>query len=249
MYKSFAGFGPYKGHMERRPGGVMIALENGQVTSYSLESLQERGVLFVQPGDKVYGSQVVGESARNQDMVVNPCKAKLDSMRSATKELDVKLNAPRIMTMEEALEYINSDRLVEVTPLAIRIREESLITATVSELRSRKTPAKLSYGENPGFLIEPVASCRGSTVCRKNMSVDRVGQIDMSLEFSAKMNAMLGADLRLQELSVWDPGYQNECGRTPPTIFATGKANFCMALQFRSTTEEDAAEANDARVS
>ena len=127
MYKSFSGFGPYKGHMERRAGGVMIALENGQVTSYSLETLQERGILFVQPGDKVYGGQIVGESARNQDMVVNPCKAKkLDNMRSATKELDVKLNAPRIMSMEEALEYINSDELVEVTPLAIRIRKRVL---------------------------------------------------------------------------------------------------------------------------
>ena len=63
----------------------MVALENGQVTTYSLESLQERGMLFVQPGDKVYGGQIVGESARNQDLVVNPCKAKLDNMRSATK--------------------------------------------------------------------------------------------------------------------------------------------------------------------
>lgn len=127
MYKSFAGFGPFKGHMERRAGGVMIALENGQVTGYALETLQERGMLFIEPGDKVYGGQVVGESARNQDMVVNPCKAKkLDNMRSATKELDVKLNAPRTMSMEEALEYINSDELVEVTPCAIRIRKRVL---------------------------------------------------------------------------------------------------------------------------
>ena len=105
----------------------MIALENGQVTGYALETLQERGMLFIEPGDKVYGGQVVGESARNQDMVVNPCKAKkLDNMRSATKELDVKLNAPRTMSMEEALEYINSDELVEVTPCAIRIRKRVL---------------------------------------------------------------------------------------------------------------------------
>ena len=76
MYKSLSGFGPFKGQIERRAGGVMIALENGQVTTYSLESLQERGVLFVKPGDKVYAGQVVGENARQQDMIVNPCKAK-----------------------------------------------------------------------------------------------------------------------------------------------------------------------------
>ena len=127
MYKSFAGFGPLRGYIERRLSGVRVALENGQVTSYSLESLQERGVLFVEPGDKVYAGQVVGESARNQDMIVNPCKAKkLDNMRSATKDLDVKLNAPRTMLLEEALEYINSDELVEVTPNAIRIRKRVL---------------------------------------------------------------------------------------------------------------------------
>ena len=127
MFKSFSGFGPFRGYLERRSAGVMVALENGQVTTYSLESLQERGMLFVQPGDKVYGGQIVGESARNQDLVVNPCKAKkLDNMRSATKELDVKLNAPRIMTLEEALEYINSDEWVEVTPNAIRIRKQVL---------------------------------------------------------------------------------------------------------------------------
>ena len=127
MYKSLSGFGPFKGQIERRAGGVMIALENGQVTTYSLESLQERGVLFVKPGDKVYAGQVVGENARQQDMIVNPCKAKkLDNMRSATKELDVKLDAPRLMSLEEALEYINSDELVEVTPSAVRIRKKIL---------------------------------------------------------------------------------------------------------------------------
>ena len=92
-----------------------------------MESLQERGQLFVDPGEKVYLGQVVGESARNQDMVVNPCKAKkLDNMRSATKEIDTKLNAVRKMTLEEALEFINSDELVEITPLAVRLRKRVL---------------------------------------------------------------------------------------------------------------------------
>ena len=92
-----------------------------------MESLQERGQLFVEPSDKVYAGQVVGESARNQDMVVNPCKAKkLDNIRSATKDIDTKLNAIRKMTLEEALEFINSDELVEITPLAVRLRKRIL---------------------------------------------------------------------------------------------------------------------------
>ena len=75
----------------------------------------------------MYAGQVVGENARIQDMVVNPCKAKkLDNMRSAFKDVDTRLNAPRVMSLEEALEYINSDELVEVTPLAIRLRKRML---------------------------------------------------------------------------------------------------------------------------
>jgi GTP-binding protein len=127
LYRTFDSYGPYKGPFQRRPSGALVALETGAVTSYSMESLQERGQLFVEPGEKVYMGQVVGESARNQDMVVNPCKAKkLDNMRSATKDVDTKLNAVRKMTLEEALEFINSDELVEVTPVAIRLRKRVL---------------------------------------------------------------------------------------------------------------------------
>ncbi|MAD59914.1 MAG: translational GTPase TypA [Myxococcales bacterium] len=127
LYRTFDSYGPYKGPFQRRASGALVALESGAVTSYAMESLQERGQLFVDPGEKVYLGQVVGESARNQDMVVNPCKAKkLDNMRSATKEIDTKLNAIRKMTLEEALEYINSDELVEITPVAIRLRKRIL---------------------------------------------------------------------------------------------------------------------------
>ena len=127
LYKSFAGYGPYKGPFQRRQNGVLIALESGTATSYSLETLQERGVLFIEPGDDVYGGQVVGENARNRDMVVNPCKAKkLDNMRQAFKDVDTRLAVPRKMGLEEALEYINDDELVEVTPGAIRLRKRLL---------------------------------------------------------------------------------------------------------------------------
>ena len=157
MYKSLSGFGPFKGQIERRAGGVMIALENGQVTTYSLESLQERGVLFVKPGDKVYAGQVVGENARQQDMIVNPCKAKkLDNMRSATKELDVKLDAPRLMSLEEALEYINSDELVEVTRLLFAFARRSLTIVIVSVSKNSKAWVRSEYAniKRAIFVIE-----------------------------------------------------------------------------------------------
>ena len=127
LYRTFVGYGPHKGNFQRRAAGVLVALEPGQVAAYAVETLQERGVMFVEPGDKVYAGQVVGENARVNDLVVNPCKAKkLDNMRQAFKDIDTKLNAPRKMSLEEALEYINADELVEATPVAIRIRKRNL---------------------------------------------------------------------------------------------------------------------------
>lgn len=127
LYKSFAGYGPYKGPFQRRANGVLIAQESGVATTYSLETLQDRGILFIDPGDEVYGGQVVGENARARDMVINPCKAKkLDNMRQAFKEIDTRLTVPRKFGLEEALEYINDDELVEVTPGAIRLRKRLL---------------------------------------------------------------------------------------------------------------------------
>ena len=127
LYSSFCGYDLTKGAFKRRSNGALVVLETGQVTGYALESLQERGMLFVEPGDQVYAGQVCGENARQGDMVVNPCKAKkLDNMRSANKEIDVRLNVPRKHGLEEALEYINDDELVECTPKAIRIRKRNL---------------------------------------------------------------------------------------------------------------------------
>ncbi|MFN3197814.1 MAG: translational GTPase TypA [Bradymonadia bacterium] len=127
LYSTFSGYGPYRGAMQRRASGVMIAQENGKVTSYAMETLQERGVLFVEPGDQVYAGMLVGECARGKDLVVNPCKAKkLDNMRSAFKDVDTRLNAVRKLTLEEALEFINPDEWVEITPKAIRVRKRLL---------------------------------------------------------------------------------------------------------------------------
>jgi GTP-binding protein len=127
LYSTFSGYGAYKGPFHRRQSGVLICLETGQVTTYALETLQDRGRIFTEPGEKVYAGQVCGENARSGDMVVNPCKAKkLDNMRSATKEIDVRLDVIRKLTLEEALEFINEDELVEVTPKAIRLRKRIL---------------------------------------------------------------------------------------------------------------------------
>jgi GTP-binding protein len=138
LYRTFAQYGPYKGPFQRRASGALVALEKGAVTTYSMESLQERGQLFVDPSEKVYAGQVVGESARNQDMVVNPCKAKkLDNIRSATKDIDIRLNAIRKFTLEEALEFINADELVEITPNAVRIRKRILDHSDRKRLEKR----------------------------------------------------------------------------------------------------------------
>ena len=127
MCRVFADYGPYKGAFQRRTNGVMVCSETGTVTTYALETLQDRGPIFVVPGEEVYAGQICGESSRLQDMVVNPCKAKkLDNIRSATKEIDVRLDAPRLFALEEAMEYINPDELVEVTPHAVRMRKRIL---------------------------------------------------------------------------------------------------------------------------
>jgi GTP-binding protein len=127
LYHTLSEYGPYRGEMRRRTAGVLVAMKTGRVTGYALETLQERGTMFVEPGDQVYAGQVVGENARPTDMPCNPTKPrKLDNMRSATKELDIRLDAARKFTLEEALEYIADDELMEITPKSIRIRKRLL---------------------------------------------------------------------------------------------------------------------------
>lgn len=127
LSRIFDGYGPFKGPFQRRANGVLIAQDQGATSTYSLETLQDRGILFVEPAQKVYAGQIVGESSRNRDMVVNPCKAKkLDNMRQAFKDQNVGLQAPRRFSLEEALEYINADELVEITPAEIRMRKRVL---------------------------------------------------------------------------------------------------------------------------
>jgi GTP-binding protein len=127
MNHVYNGYEQYKGEMPGRRTGVLVSMENGSVTAYALESLQERGRLFVEPGTEVYVGMVVGESAKDSDMDVNPVRMKkLTNMRSSNAEISVKLTPPTILTLEQAMEFIEDDELMEVTPDSIRLRKRVL---------------------------------------------------------------------------------------------------------------------------
>jgi GTP-binding protein len=127
MHHSFLRFAPRTGEIPHRLQGVMVALDGGSVTAYAVEALHDRGVLFVEPGDRVYEGQIVGEHNRDNDLTVNITRAKqLTNFRVSTKEATVTLKAPRRLSLEQALEYIEDDELVEVTPAGIRLRKKIL---------------------------------------------------------------------------------------------------------------------------
>lgn len=123
----FHGYEPYLGDINTRDRGSLVALETGQVTSYALMNLQERGILFVTPEDQVYAGQVVGQYSREDDLVVNVCKTKhLTNHRKSFAEINVGLTPPRILSLDEAIDYLDVDELLEVTPHALRVRKKQL---------------------------------------------------------------------------------------------------------------------------
>src|SRR5881394_3741648 len=127
LYHTFLEYGPYRGEIAGRNRGALISKEGGDTTAYAIEPLQERTVLFISPGMKVYGGQVVGENSRDNDMVVQVCRKKhLTNMRASGSDMAVQLTPPRILTLEQCLEWIEDDELVEVTPQSIRIRKRIL---------------------------------------------------------------------------------------------------------------------------
>lgn len=127
MSHLFREYAPYLGEIATRLNGVLIAMEAGLATSYALDMLSERGILFVGPGEEVYGGMIVGQNARNDDIVVNPCKAKhLTNMRSQGDGKGVQLGAPLRMSLERSLEYIAPDEFVEATPTKLRLRKRIL---------------------------------------------------------------------------------------------------------------------------
>jgi GTP-binding protein len=127
MTHTFHGYAPYKGEIPGRKNGVLIAMEQGETTAYSLDALQPRGVLFIGPGTEVYGGMIIGQHAKDNDLDVNPCKGKkLTNVRASGSDDAIKLTPPRVLTLEQALEFIDDDELVEVTPTSIRLRKKEL---------------------------------------------------------------------------------------------------------------------------
>jgi len=127
LYHTFLEYGPYRGEIAGRNRGALISKEAGDTTAYAIEPLQERTVLFITPAMKVYGGQIVGENSRDADMVVQVCRKKhLTNMRASGSDMAVQLTPPKIMTLEQCLEWIEDDELVEVTPQSIRIRKRIL---------------------------------------------------------------------------------------------------------------------------
>lgn len=127
MHHIFHGYAPYKGDIPGRTRGALVAFEDGETTGYGIYSVQDRGIMFVSPGQAVYQGLIVGENARDSDMDINPCKKKhVTNMRSSSSDEAIRLTPPRILSLEQALEWINKDELVEVTPKSIRLRKTTL---------------------------------------------------------------------------------------------------------------------------
>jgi GTP-binding protein len=124
MAHRFKEYQPYKGDIERRTNGSMVAMETGTVFAYALDKLQDRGKFFVNPQDQVYAGQVVGEHVHEKDLVINVTKSKqLTNMRASGADEKAHIAPPVIFSLEEALEYIKNDEYVEVTPKSMRMRK------------------------------------------------------------------------------------------------------------------------------
>jgi len=127
MHHNFHEYAETRGDIAGRGNGVLISMSNGRANEYALNTVQERGTLFIKHNDEVYEGQVVGENARDSDMVVNPTVAKkLTNMRTTGSDENILIRTPRAMSLEQALEYIEEDEVVEVTPGAIRLRKQFL---------------------------------------------------------------------------------------------------------------------------
>ena len=143
MNHVFAGYEPYKGNIPERTRGSLVAFEQGETTAYGLANCQERGTMYVVPGEKVYEGQIVGENARENDIDVNPCKKKhVSNMRAAGSDEAVHLVPAKVFSLEGALEHINDDEMVEVTPKSIRMRKKVLNRLERGRMRGRLKTAE-----------------------------------------------------------------------------------------------------------
>lgn len=146
MNHVFHGYVPYKGDIATREHGSLVAFEQGETTGYGIFTLQDRGTMFISPNQAVYEGMIIGENSRDMDIDINPCKQKhVSNMRTSSSDEAIRLVPPRILSLEQALEYINKDELVEVTPQNIRLRKAEL-DRTVRG-RATKNAAKAARGE------------------------------------------------------------------------------------------------------
>ena len=141
MASRFTGYGPWRGEVAARSRGSLVSMETGVATAYQIENLQGRASLFVEPTDRVYVGQIVGENSRGEDMPCNPTKKKaMTNHRAASKDHTTTLKAARKMSLDEALEWIAEDELVDVTPKSVRVRKAILDTEERKRARKRPLP-------------------------------------------------------------------------------------------------------------
>jgi GTP-binding protein len=137
MAHRFKEYQPYKGDIERRVNGSMVAMESGTAFAYAIDKLQERGKFFINPQEDVYAGQVVGEHVHDNDLVINVTKSKkLTNMRASGSDDKVRIVPPIVFSLEEALEYIKEDEYVEVTPKSMRMRK--IILDEIERKRANK---------------------------------------------------------------------------------------------------------------
>jgi GTP-binding protein len=137
MAHRFKEYQPYKGEIERRVNGSMVAMESGTAFAYAIDKLQERGKFFINPQEDVYAGQVVGEHVHDNDLVINVTKSKkLTNMRASGSDDKVRIVPPIVFSLEEALEYIKEDEYVEVTPKSMRMRK--IILDEIERKRANK---------------------------------------------------------------------------------------------------------------
>jgi GTP-binding protein len=149
LHHVFEGWEPWHGELRTRPTGSLVADRRGQATDYAIQSLQERGSLFIQPGDELYEGMIVGENSRSDDLDVNASKPKkLTNVRAASADISVRLIPPRVLSLEQALEFIRDDEAVEVTPQSIRLRKLELSASRRQTVASRAKRERLA-SESP----------------------------------------------------------------------------------------------------
>ena len=142
MNSIFFEYQPYKGDLQRRDTGSLVAFESGEAVTYGLFNAQDRGVLFIGPGTQVYEGMVVGVSPKSDDINVNVCKKKhMTNTRAAGSDDAMRLNSPKIMSLEECLEFLNDDELLEVTPKSLRIRKRILDAELRAKARAKEKKA------------------------------------------------------------------------------------------------------------